>query len=432
MKEKLTNNFPLKIISVLIAVLVWLLVVNIDNPIITRYFKVPVQVQNEAYIERTGKMCLIPEGQDTTTVAVTGNRKTVEKLTETDIVATADLTQAVSLQTTPVMVPISVTCKGISSTAIKTTPQNLGVILEDMQTEEFIISVNTGDSQPGKGYELGTCQSNPEKIRITGPKSLVSKIDKVVAPVNISGITEDIEQQVDLKIIDKNQEELSESQMEYLKYDINKPSVVVSVDLWNVRSNVQIKSDYTGEPAEGYQVESLSMTPSTVSVAGTDAALSDLAAKGNIITIPADIIDVSGHDSDFETKVNIDKVLPDDLKLTTGTSDTVLVKVNILPKGSKVITIPTQDIIKKPEPDGPEGLEVVFETDKIEIRVQEDQKSLDALNEADIKASVNLEGMTEGSYEVPVEIQLPEGYQLVSEVSTEVKLIKITDTAEEE
>lgn len=56
MKEKLTNNLSLKILSLIVAILVWLLVINVDNPIVTRSFVVTdVQLLNEAYIDADGK-----------------------------------------------------------------------------------------------------------------------------------------------------------------------------------------------------------------------------------------------------------------------------------------------------------------------------------------------------------------------------------------
>ena len=57
MKKKVANNISLKILSLIIAVVVWLLVVNIDNPIGTKSFVVSdVQLLNEAYIDADGKM----------------------------------------------------------------------------------------------------------------------------------------------------------------------------------------------------------------------------------------------------------------------------------------------------------------------------------------------------------------------------------------
>lgn len=55
------------------------------------------------------------------------------------------------------------------------------------------------------------------------------------------------------------------------------------------------------------------------------------------------------------------------------------------------------------------------------MRIKSDNKDLDDLNnDKDIKASIDLDGKKEGSYEVPVEIVLPDGYETVEDVTTEV------------
>ena len=56
MKEKLTNNLSLKILSLFVAILVWLLAINIDNPIVKKTFIVTdVQLLNEAILMPTVK-----------------------------------------------------------------------------------------------------------------------------------------------------------------------------------------------------------------------------------------------------------------------------------------------------------------------------------------------------------------------------------------
>ena len=47
MKHKLTSNLSLKLLSLVFAFLIWLLVMNIDNPIVPKLFKdVKIQVIN--------------------------------------------------------------------------------------------------------------------------------------------------------------------------------------------------------------------------------------------------------------------------------------------------------------------------------------------------------------------------------------------------
>lgn len=424
MKEKITNNLSLKILSLIVAIFIWLLVINVDNPIITKTFVVTdVQLLNEAYIDADGKMCMRDEEQQPIRVTIKAKRKILDDISVMDIRAVADLQQAVSLDTTPVMVPITASVGKIPAENIQVSPQNLSLHIEDKETQEFVVTVTTNNTRPDKGYEIGNLISNPEKIRITGPTSLINKIDKVVASVNVNGAVADVTQETDVTVIDKNGEEFSSQDLNYL----NVSKVYVSARLWKVRTDVKISAECSGSTAEGYQVESVTTTPNVISVAGSDEALSALAEQNNTIWILADAIDISGKDKDHEEKINISEYLPEGLKLTSDSSEDVFVHVNILPQGSTVCEIPTKNI--KVE-NMPKGMQAAFDAAQIEVRVKKTREDMDDLKEKDIKASIDLKDKEEGSYELPVRIQIPEGYELVDDVTTGVEVTEIS-TAEE-
>ena len=423
MNKKIANNLSLKILSVAIAILIWLLVVNADNPIGTKSFVIgDVQLLNEAYLDADGKMCMQDDKQESIRVTIKTNRKTLDRITASDIKAVADLQQAVSLNTDPVMVPITVSCDKVLPDNIEVTPQNLSIHIEDKDTQEFVVNVTTNNTKPDKGYEVGTLTSNPEKLKITGPTSLINKIDKVNASVDVDGASEDVTEETDVKIIDKNGEEFTDTDMAYL----NISKVSVTARLWKVRPEVRIKAEYEGTLADGYEVESISTTPNVISVAGSDEALSALEEQNNTITIPSSATDVSGKDSDYEVKINISDYLSQGLKLTSDSSEDVFVRVNILPQGSSVCEVPTKNI--KVE-NAPESMQVAFDTAKIEIRIKKTEEDLSDLKESDIKASIDLKDKTEGSFEVPVKIEIPEGYELVDEVTTGVEISPISTPA---
>ena len=99
-KRKITDNIPLKIMSVAIAVVLWLIVVNIDNPTGTNYYTLnDVELINKEYVESSdtiGKMCMPEQNQDSIKVAITATKKIRDKIKVTDISAVADLQQAVA------------------------------------------------------------------------------------------------------------------------------------------------------------------------------------------------------------------------------------------------------------------------------------------------------------------------------------------------
>lgn len=424
MKEKITNNLSLKILSLIVAILVWLLVINVDNPIVTRTFVVTdVQLLNEAYIDADGKMCMRDKDQEPIRVTVKAQRKVLDDITSADIRAVADLQQAVSLNTNPVMVPITATIRKVSPENIQVTPQNLSLHIEDKETQEFVVNVTTNNTKPDRNYEIGSLISSPEKIRITGPTSLITKIDKVTAFVDVGGATSDVTRETNVSVIDKNGEEFSTQDMNYL----NVSKVYVTARLWKVRTDVKISAEYSGTPAEGYQVESVTTTPNVISVAGNDEILSALAEQNNTIWIPAEAIDISGMDRDYEAKINISEYLPNGLKLTTDSSEDVFVHVNILPDGSSVCELPTKNISVENMPD---EMQVAFDAAQIEVRVKKVKEDLEDLTEKDIKASIDLKEKVQGTYEIPVDIKIPDGYELVDEVKTGIEVSKISKAEE--
>ena len=422
-KRKLTDNLSLKIMSVAIAIVVWLIVVNIDNPVGTNYYTITdVELINKEYVESSdtiGKMCMPEENQDSVKVAITASKKVRDRIRLSDITAVADLQQAVSLDTDPVMVPITVTClaSGVLPSDIKVTPQNLTVNLDEKETQEFVVNVSKGDTKPGKDYEVGSLTASPEKIRITGPKTLVNKIDKVNATIALDGNTEDYTQEVNLTIYDKNQEALSESEMNSLRIE-NNAKVVVTAKLWKIRTGVKIAAGYVGTPAGGYQVGSVNTVPDTISVAGNTEGLESLSENDNMITIPADRIDISGESKDVERKISLKNLLPDNVKLTSDSSEDVWVTVSILPVGSQEFNLPTKNIEVKNKPD---NLQVTFETAQIALRIKSESEDLEDLNiNEDVKAEIDLKDKEAGNYKVPVKLSLPDGYEMVEDVYTEV------------
>ena len=64
---KLTRNFPLKIMSVLIGFLIWFIVVNVDNPVSTKSITIAgdkVELQNTAYVDSANMMCMQDDDPD--------------------------------------------------------------------------------------------------------------------------------------------------------------------------------------------------------------------------------------------------------------------------------------------------------------------------------------------------------------------------------
>ena len=419
-KKKLTNNLLLKILSLAIALAIWLLVANINDPVVVTSYDVPVTIQNSAYLESGGKTYQVLEQQQMVTVILRGNSSVVENRTG-DIQAVADLTQIVDMDTTPVMVPVTATCDRVAAEDISVVPAAIGIEIEDMVSKDFTITVTAGDTTPSADYEVGTMEANPEKVTITGPESLIDKIDRVMAEVNTTTMNEDTTITSRLIIYDKNQDTLDETEMNYLKFDIGQPVVDIHVDLWRVRGDIQLAVNYSGSPAPGYQVGDVTITPSTISVAGTDEALAQLAVEGNTIEIPADAVVLDGQDSDVETRLTLSEYMPDDLVVANNV-ETAIVNVSIIPEGSQEFRVATRDITIENLDD---KLRLVFDTDSVTVRVRETGGQINDLTADEISLSADMKDRGAGDYEIQLEADLPDGYELLVPVKTLVHVSEL-------
>ncbi len=421
---KTLNKWRTLLLSAGLAFVVWFMIMNFSDPTTSATIRnVPVTVRNVSYLESMGFSYSISEGYDTVSVTVRGSRSAVEKLSASSVTVVADMTQIVNLDASPVMVPVTVTAPGINTENVSAIPGNISIEVEDMVNKDFVITPSVGGTVPANGYEVGELSVSPEKITVRGPESLVEKIDRVVARVNVSHYRADAVMNPDFYIFDRNGEELTESQMSYLTLSVDNDDTYVSVDLYKVISGVTVEVETAGTPAEGYQTGIITVTPATISVVGNDDALASLAESGSKVTITPDegAVDVSGMSSDFDVNVDIRNYLPDGISLAQDSSSTVVVTVQILPFNSKSVTIDAKQIDVKGLA---AGMNCVFGVSKIEVKVTGSDTDLNKVTANTIKASINVSGLAAGQRTVPVDIVLGDGLTLAETPEVQITLSK--------
>ena len=424
MKSRLLSHPGLKAASLIVAFAVWLIIMNISNPVIRKTItNVPVNVTNASYVESMNLSYALAPGNDTVSVMVEANRSIVERLNAGKITATADLTQIIDMDSNPVMVPVVVNVPGVNPNAVVVTPGNIEINLEEMESKEFVINAVSGSSTPARGYEVGTMTCIPERVTIRGPKSMIQRLDKVLAEVDVSYLSEDADLIATLHVVDRNGDELTESRMKYLTFSASE--VVVHVTLFRVWPDIGISAETYGEPSPGYYVGEISVTPETISIAGSDEALAEFKAAGKRITITSEsrAVDISGASGDVEIRVNITDYLPAGIRLASGFSDTVLVSVKILEFNTKSIEIDTKNIVKANLGD---NLNAVFDNPTVDIRVKGSDAALSALSAEMISAEVDLSGISAGTFMLPVTVELPAGISLAEEPQAEITITETT------
>lgn len=104
-KYKFTDNLGLKIIAVIFAAFLWLIVVNLDNPVSTQTFsEVPVTIINEDIILSAADTYQVL-GEEKVSVGCIGDKTSAAETDKRSIVATADIKE---MDTSTGLVPIKI------------------------------------------------------------------------------------------------------------------------------------------------------------------------------------------------------------------------------------------------------------------------------------------------------------------------------------
>lgn len=411
MGKTLKNNLGLKLLAFFFAFLLWLIVVNIDDPVRTKTFSgIPVTVEHSEILTEQNKTYQIVDDTQTVNVTVTAKRRTLNKIKAEDIVVTADIKEMYLNS----QIPLDVTVKGYEGSYedAVTDPRNLQVQIEDnISKTTYITPVAKGDVRDG--YVLGDLQSDPETVTINGPESLVNKISKVVAEVDVSGLYQDAVLESSLVLYDENNDVIDQSR---LANNLGNFGVNVHVTLYGTKT-VPVHVNTSGlEISDGYSVSSIKLAPEELNITGPDADLDSVSS----IEIPADEFSGKEISSRTEFTVDITRYLPENIELVDSKATSVVVIVSLEKDGTRNYQLPVGSITVK---NLDNNLRMSYsKTDDLEVHVEGSKELLDAL---DIKqaATIDLEDYTEaGTYTVPVQITLPDGCTLAEDVTAEVVL----------
>ncbi len=346
MKKKITNNIGLKILAVLASSLLWLVVVNIDDPINTRIFSsIPVEVIHGETITNEGKVYEVLDDSDIISVSVTAKRSVLDDLSRDNIKATADMMDMTFMDTVAIDVKSNRYSDKIESITPKT--KNLKIKIEDLARKQLSIEVDTIGT-PEQGYTLGDVETNVNVVSVSGPVSIISRIVRVAAEVDTSGLSRDISTDEALVFFDSAGEAIDESMI-----TSSIESVHVNIGMLQTK-DIPLIFNASGVTTSDYGMTGMvDASPSTITVAGKGSTYTGLES----IVIPTEDLSVTGATSNVEEVINIRKYLPKDVELANPEFDgNVSVTIYIEPLQMREIEIPTDNITFSNIPDGYEAV----------------------------------------------------------------------------
>ena len=192
LKKMLTNNIGIKILAVIVAFIVWLAVVNINDPekIVTVY-NIPIEVTDTEVLTEQN-MVYSAKAVYTVNITVSGKRSVVTNLTADDFKATASLKDLSKVNSIPVNVEAKNITVSRDVTIVKQSVHTIEVGVEQITENDFEIEPEFHGSL-AEGYVLGEYSLYTNKVTIDAPTSVLDRIDKVAAICDIENLNEDVE-----------------------------------------------------------------------------------------------------------------------------------------------------------------------------------------------------------------------------------------------
>ncbi len=345
MKDKFiafwTHNTLLKILSLGVAFILWLIVVNYDDPTVTKtYSSIPVEILNANVLTDNGKVYELPDDSGTVSVQVKAKRSVQNLLSRDDFKATADLGKLFPDDTVPVEVKATRYSDRIDAVTIKGR-EVIPLLIDNFKERQLNIQVSaTGDIS--EGYMVGNISLDKNVVKVSGPMTKVDQVSTASVTVDVGGMTQDISTTEDIILRDENGQELFLDDI-----TLSRTSVGINVQIWKVKM-LPLTYGYQGEPASGYGLTGeLFCEPESVEVAGVSSVIDSTTS----LVIPSSAVDITGSTSDKKVIVNLEDYLENGIILTDN-SKTATVTVGVSALQSKVVEVPVSNIQVMNVPEG--------------------------------------------------------------------------------
>ena len=411
MKQTLMKNFGLKLISLLLAIISWIVIINIQDPVEKgKFTDIPVQIINEEMVQEKDKIPVTIEG-DKVDVVVEARRSILDNLTQKDFKAIADFSKISFMDAVPIEISLPAYSEKEVS-IIRGNDQVLKLILDDYVKKSFTFEIRM-QGEAAEGYIAGEAIVSPNVIQISGAATVVSKVKEVVLDIVLKEDYSDFVAEASPKVYDMNGDLMDISELE-----LSVDKVTVNVPILHTKT-VKLKIVPTGTLPENYEIVETLIAPETVTIAGSSA---DIAKISQLYRLEIDVTDLTGK---IERNIAIEKVLQEKSPNVQVVGDvSAAVTIDIRPYETWEYRVP-QDSIRFINI--PEGCEVdIISMKQSDISLTGPQSRLQEITIETLYPYINVENYSkETIHRIKLKLRLPSNVKQVGELYVDVMIKNI-------
>ena len=420
--KAVVNNWPWKLLSLFLAVCLWAGLITQD-PTLTRervFTDAKVSINGTDALRRNGLIVVSGLEDD----KLNARLRVEVPQREYNTVSASNYNPRVELSRITEPGEQQIKLYATSTTSYGSVqdiyPATLDVVVDEYVTNYRIpVSVNVFGEYP-KGFYGGAFTRDPSLVALSGPKTLVDQVARIYVDYDASmlkGEAGEVATALPMRFVNRDGEEIVSDLLEVTSSGVVLRSIIIEQDLYPIRVLPVSQLDITsGQPAHGYQVTGVEISPTVLRAAGDETIINDITSL-----FVESAVDVTGATETFTATLRVKK--PSELAYLNSTNINVTVTVE------PVIVSSSLPSVKVRARGAASGQSVSLDTSSLSAIVTGPQLTVEALRPADVTAYVDVSGLTAGEYILPVQFHAED--QDVSALTFESTPSTITVTIHE-
>lgn len=374
------------VISLIASLFIWVYITGTQEEIITQSFNnVEVMLIGEDTLQATRGYVVTNVSAETVSVKISGTRGNIGTLSASDVKAVIDVSLISSTGTLTqyynLTYPDNVNEDAVS--LVSSNPQTISFDVTKMSSKSVPVEAKFVGST-AENYIAGEVEFEPKTIKVSGPESMLEKIDHIYAEMGGDDLTMTRTAEIPIVLIDKDGNTM---ESEGLEFDV--PTVTVTIPISMMKEvPLYVQCVYGAGATEENTV--ISIEPNKIMISG------DTEIVSGINRIDLATIDLTDFSLTHQDTYLIP--LPNGVENVTGVAQAD-VKIEITGVDTKVFTV--TNISTRNLPSGYTLEEIT--TQSLEVRIRAPQDVLDQLQPSNLSAVADLSDITQsGDMFVPV------------------------------
>ena len=412
--EALSRRFWMKLLSLLLAILLWNYVVSSDTSLTrTKIINgVDGYISGQSTLSTYGLALLSDPAEqlENITVRMEVAQAQYSQISSKNVQVVADLSSVRRSGTQEV--PLKATSSYGRVTAV--LPSTVSLTFEPLDSRLIPVNVElTGERNEDSWYNIS--RTNPSAVTVSGAASVIRSISQARVYSDVTGANTSYIRTEPYVLLDGEGNEISQDQLTR-----SASSITVTTDVYPTREipiSKEIEEVVRGRVAEGYTISDITIQPEFVTVAADQSLLDGIS---ELLIEP---VNVEGHSQSLSARARVSK-LTDFKNMST---EQVYVNITIVEEDvSEWIDNTALTFVGKAE-----NLQLEWQKNDIQVYVTGPKSTVESLKANGIPITVNLTGFTAGEYSCPLRFPT-ENYPEVSfEPEVSAIAVKLTESPEE-